>query len=434
LTPAKFVGLQRAELSAKRMRDVLTQGVTVSESAVKEQWVRDQTKINLQFVRFPYREYMDDVEVTPEALAAYMEKESAAIKKEYEDNKFRYENLPKERKLAYVSVALPKPAEAKSDADKTSANVEKARMAATQKLEKAAERVRGGADLKTVATELGLAYEAPGWKREQAMPLGLASFKEAIMSAEDGALVGPQTPEGDNPDAMYLVHVKATREGDQSLDDVKPEIAENLYRQEKAKAMAKQKAEAALEKARSALAKAPSAAREGGPDDTSAEGAEATGESATETTSDAPDLKSVFPATEEPSESGKDGAPKVAETGPFARTGGTVPMVGRSEDIAEAVWNATRAEPFVGPVEEAGSYYVFWLKERQEADVESFDSQKQDLIAAARRMKGFQTYSEWVEQRCAAAKARGDLNVNASALKYGDQPPTAEYVPCERSF
>jgi len=62
LTPEGFIEEQKKELLAARVRDLLRGGVTVSPSEVKAEYLRKNTQVNLEYVRFASRSTEDEVQ------------------------------------------------------------------------------------------------------------------------------------------------------------------------------------------------------------------------------------------------------------------------------------------------------------------------------------------------------------------------------------
>lgn len=393
-TPATFIELQQRELQAERFRKVLKEGVTVSPAEVKAEWEFRNTQINLEYLRFPIGKYQAQVAPSADEITAYAAAHEKALEEAYEKDKaFRFTKVPKERRLEIVRVALP--AEA-SDADKQAAvaKLEPVAKAAAQGLAVAAKKLV--ADPKS-----GVTYEAPAWRREGAAGLG-SEVSAQVAAAAEGAVVGPVQAEG----AVVVVKVGAAREGDLAFADVRNELAEEAMRRDVAEAKAKAAAEAALAKAKQALTAAP--------DKT---------------------LKDVFPGpSEQPAPEQAGDAPRAEETGSFVREGNNVEGIGRSAELAKAVWALTKEAPFHGPAKVAGAYVVVRLKERQEPDATVFESSKESELQMAEDVKAYQVVFDWSSRACKAAKDAKQIKVNPEILVYPDGKPSAvKYEPCSPS-
>jgi parvulin-like peptidyl-prolyl isomerase len=243
-----------------------------------------------------------------------------------------------------------------------------------------------------------------GWKRKGT--LGLSDADEAaVMSAKPGVVMGPYK-KGDDL-ALYLL--SGSRQGTLSFDAVKSDLAEERLRQEKATAIAKQRAEQAL-----ALAKA-------SPDKT---------------------LKELFPGPATESTDTKPAAAKPAkpaapaldaraeETGLFSRRGSIVEQIGDSPELAKVVFDLKPEAPLAGPVDVAGSFVVVRLKERKDPDPKELEAKKAELKRDAELVKWNEVMTNWVKARCQEEKAAGRITVNRSILKYDDGQPPVPYEPC----
>jgi cell division septum initiation protein DivIVA len=311
------------------------------------------------------------------------------LKKLYEERKAAlYEKQPKQRHLRQILVKLKeeaKPEEvvmAKKKADDLAARIRKGEaFAKVAKL--------SSEDLRTKSRGGDL-----GWQRVGGSTLEPA-IEEKLGAAKDGEVVGPiKTASG-----FVLAVAEATREGTIAFDAAKLELAESKLREEKSKARAKADAEGALAKAKAASGKS---------------------------------LKELFPA----SVGGEDTTPKAKtvqaeETGLFSRRGAMVPSLGQAPTLAKAVFGLTPEAPFVGPLEEMGSFVVAKLKERKHPEMAEFEKNKVGLIEDAARNKGGMVVLEWSLRRCREARDAKRLDVNLDMLRYEGGPEgTISYEPC----
>ena len=153
MSPKSFIEQQRRELLAARMRDLLRAGVGVSAAEVKENWLRQSDRVNLEYLRFPIHRYENEVELRPEEIAAFAKANDDKLKKLYDQRKTAlYDKQPKQRKLRFLLVAVPsdadpdKAAEAGKRADGLAARVRKGELPWTRidDLHKEAKRLGEG--------------------------------------------------------------------------------------------------------------------------------------------------------------------------------------------------------------------------------------------------------------------------------------------------
>jgi len=413
LSPDRFVQQQRRELLAAAVRDFMRASVRVSPEEIKTAFEAKNRQVNLEYVRFPSRKYEGEAEPTADELAAYVKANEAKLKETFEQRKAIYADVPQEARLRELILHPTTPAD--------EANTRK-------RAEIIVARVNKGESFGKLARELSDDEEGRGkggdlgWKRKGT--LGLSEADEAaVLSAKPGVVVGP-FKKGDNL-ALYLL--SGSRKGTLTFDAVKSDLAEERLRQDKAIAIAKQRAEQAL-----TLAKA-------SPDKT---------------------LKQLFPgpatdSTDAKAPEGKEAGAKVVagntaktgvktgakpaapaldaraeETGLFSRRGSIVEQIGDSPELAKAVFELKPEAPLAGPVEVAGSFVVVRLKERKDPDPKELEAKKSDLQRDAELVKWNEVMTNWVKARCQEEKAAGRITVNRSVLKYDDGQPPVPYEPC----
>jgi peptidyl-prolyl cis-trans isomerase D len=330
MSPKSFIEQQRRELMAARMRDLLRSGVAVSPDEVRDNYLRQSDRVNLEYLRFPIHRYEDEVELRPDEIAAYAKANDEKLKKQYDQRKTAlYEKQPKQRKLRFLLVAVP------SDADPD-------KLAETgRRADGLAVRVRKGEPLAKLAKTLSDDSHSRarggdlGWQRKGGTTLG-SEVEDKVWAAKDGELVGPVKIEG----GLALVVPEATREGDIPFEQARLEIAESELRQERSQARAKVEAEAALAKGKAQPSKS---------------------------------LKDLFPAPDKEDVAGKSNALHAEETGLYARRGSMVQGIGPAPSLAKAAFELTSEAPLGGPFKELGSFIVVRLKERQKPDMAEFE-------------------------------------------------------------
>jgi peptidyl-prolyl cis-trans isomerase D len=388
MSPKSFIEQQRRELMAVRMRDLLRSGVGVSADEVRENYLHESDRVNLEYVRFPIHRYENEVELRSDEIAAYTKANSDALKKLYDQRKTAlYDKQPKQRKLRFLLVAIP------SDADPD-------KIAETGKRADAlAVRVRKGEPLAKLAKTLSDDANSRarggdlGWQRKGGTTLG-SEVEDKVWAAKNGELVGPVKIAG----GLALVVPEATREGDISFEQARLEIAESELRQERSQARAKAAAEAALANAKAEPSKS---------------------------------LKDLFPAPEGDEKVGKKDIPRAEETGLYARRGSMVQGIGPAASLAKAAFELSSEAPLAGPFQELGSFIVVKLKEHLKPDMAEFEKEKQRMADEAGQQKAQAVVMDWARQRCQEAKEAKKIEVNLDLLRYEGGPEGAvAYEPC----
>jgi peptidyl-prolyl cis-trans isomerase D len=388
MSPKSFIEQQRREIMAARMRDLLRSGVGVSADEVKETYLRQSDRVNLEYLRFAIHRYENEVELRPDEIAAWAKANQDKLKKLYDERKAAlYEKQPRQRKLRFLLVAVPsdadpdKIAETGKRADALAVRVRKGESLA--KLAKASSddensRARGG-DL--------------GWQRKGGTTRG-SEVEDKVWAAKDGELVGPVKIAG----GLALVVPEAIREGDIPFEQARLEIAESELRQERSLERAKAAASAALAKAKAEPSKS---------------------------------LKDLFPAPDSDEKAGKKDVPHAEETGLYARRGSMVQGIGPAPTLAKAAFELPSEAPLGGPFQELGSFIVVRLKEHLKPDMAEFEKEKQRMADEATQQKGQTVVMDWARQRCQEAKEAKKIEVNLDLLRYEGGPEgTVAYEPC----
>jgi len=399
LSPERFIQQQRRELLASEVRDFMRASVRVSPEEIKTAFEAKNRQVNLEYVRFPSRKYEGEAEPTADEIASYIKANEAKLKETFDQRKAIYADVPQEARLRELVLHPETPLDEGNTRKR--ADVIIGRVNKGESFGKLARELSDDEEGRSKGGDLG-------WKRKGTLGLSEAD-DAAVMSAKPGVVVGPYK-KGDNL-ALYLL--SGTRKGTLTFDAVKGDLAEERLRQDKAVAIAKQRAEQAL-----ALAK-------GSPDKTlkqlfpgpATESAEKTGDSGK---SAAKSAKPAAPAIDARAE----------ETGLFSRRGSIVEQIGDSPELAKAAFDLKPGAPLAGPVEVAGSFVVVRLKERKDPDPKELETKKADLQRDAELVKWNEVMTNWVKARCQEEKAAGHITVNRSVLKYDDNLPAIQYEPC----
>ncbi len=247
LTPAGFEVEQRQVMEIGQLQDGIVRSAFATVDELERQVRLDREQRELEWIRLPVSNYMDEVEVTEEQIAA--EYESAPdryqstetvdveylelsldelareievsdeeVRQSYDEQLSREPDLfrtPEQRRARHILVAVD------DDTDEAAAEARAAELLA---------RVRAGEDFAELASEAsddsGSAAEGGdlGWVERGVM---VAPFEEALFAMDDGAVEGPvKTPFG-----YHLILLEETRAGQtRSFDDARAEIAEDLRR------------------------------------------------------------------------------------------------------------------------------------------------------------------------------------------------------------
>lgn len=392
-----FIDLQRREMLAEKVKQAMATATRVTPDEAKADYVQRETQSNLEFVRFSPRSYDGEVTLTPEEIADYRQKHADDIKKQYEDRSFLYKNVERSLRGRLILVEVPKPAgDAKPD-EALAAAAEKKAQGLRAQLDKGdfAAIARASSDDASTKSRGG----DLGWRKA-----GLTGFpkelEDKVFAAKPGDIIGPEKTER----GFEIVKVEKFRQGDVSLDDAAPEIAEDKARTEKAKVLAKAAADAAVK----------------------AHAADKT-------------LAVEFPRPgANPGEDDKAPPPPAnaafaEETGLFPRGSDRVNGIGLSAEIMKTAF--TLAEGAIaGPFEVDNTWVVVRVKERKQADMKAWDEKKDELLRQLERQKWADVLESYLKQRCVEARDAKRIDANPAVLSYdgsGEEPSApSTYIPC----
>ncbi len=392
VTPLRFVEIQQRELLADRYRELLRASTKVTQEEVKSDFEQKNLQVNLEYVRYQARRFEDEVEVQPADIEAYKAAHKDEIKKQFDERPFLYKKLDKQAKLRHILLEVAKDApQAKIDA-------------AQKQAEAIVAKLKGGASFAEVAQKESQDERSKkrgglvGWKKKEFTPFG-KELEGKIWAAKKGDLLGPTKIER----GFEIVLVEDFREGDVPFEAAEAEIAEDGARKKKALERAKVEADATLARLQK-------------------------GEK----------FEAIVPKAKDDVEDDahaqvRSDAPKLAETGLFARRGDIVPDVGLSPELAKRAFEMKPGE-VAGPFEVTGAQVVVRAKERKEPDLADYEKRKDELRRTLEREKWKEVVDAWSKQRCVEYKQAGKIKVNQEALANEETGPLGKkkppYEPC----
>jgi peptidyl-prolyl cis-trans isomerase D len=240
-SPAKLEAALKESLLFQKMMAVVRETVKLSPDEVRAAWEREHDRVDLRFLRIPVAAATALVTVKPDEVKAFAAKESARIEAFHRDNAARFDQKKKVR-VRHVLARVP----AGSDgAD------------ARKKIDEAAARVKKGEDFAKVAEALS-EDEAT---RARGGELGFVSeglfddaFAGAALALERGQVSQPVRSAA----GWHLVKAEEIVPAKRvSLDDARETIARELLAGDRALALARERAQAALAAVRAGKPLAP---------------------------------------------------------------------------------------------------------------------------------------------------------------------------------
>jgi len=348
---------RRDMLRAKVVQAVLT-GANVSDDEVKAYYQSQHESAAIRYVKFNAFMFRDKAAASDAEAEAYAKEHAAEIEKKYQDELTTRWTQPAAMKVRAITVPVPPDATPEQE------------KAARARIDAAYKEVKEGKDFAEMAKEKS---EDQATKTKGG-DLGFVSRGGSAYgkTLEDEALrLKPgQISEVFKDRSGYHV-LKAEEERParaQPLEEARKQIALDLLKGERAKALARDKAEQTLAQLRSGK-----------------------------------ELRDLFPAKKtDPGQFDFSSftTPQTAETEAFHPMGGYLPGIGQVPKLSAAVFALTAPSALPSaPVEEGDTWYVFKLKSRERADLSKLDeAEKKTLRERLTEQKQRELYSAWIEQ------------------------------------
>ncbi len=356
-SPAKFEERLRRDLAYGKMLALLRETAKVSDDEVKEAWLSENDRVDLEFVRFPYAALKAEQKPTDAQVQAFVQANGPRIDKFYKDNAARYDLKKRVRARHVLVKADEKAAKAVDEDARKKAEAVKARLDKGEDFAKVAQEASDDPGSKDRGGELG--FFGPG---VMAKP-----FEDAAFGAKPGAVVGPvRTRFG-----WHVIQVEEVQEPKViPLEQVRADIARDLLQEELAHKAARDRAEEALAKAK----------KTGKP------------------------LADLFP----PVKGQQNPLDQVAAetTGLFGASVAAVPRVGPAQELALDAFKGNGGELLPKLYDTPQGPVMAKVKQRQRPDQSKFESQKDDLAGRLRDRKQSQAEQAWVKSLRAEAKVK----------------------------
>ncbi len=407
-----YLEFQRQEILARTMRDIVQASVVVSEAEIRAAYEKDGNKLNLRFARYEARAFGDLVDPSPEDIDGYMKANPEQLAKDYAAQGSRFAKLGKQHRLYVIAVDKPT----------GDAATEEVLTAAKTAMDQTRKRIVDGADFRKVAREVSTHDSRVrggdlGWIGVNASGLDFVvdqTAQEAELDAVSDVV--------DSDTSYYLVMVTGRREGDIAEADAMRELAEDGFRLQRGRELAKQ----AATEDREAIA----------------------GGAALTEVFDSPGALGldVAPGDEDPIED-QDETPRarpkaeLVETGPFGK-GQPIPRLGVVPEIINAAWDAETDVELLDTVFEVGDDFVLAGRvSKQESTEEDYQLMRASLYDVMAERKAMRVTGHFARRECLEAKAKGEIKVSEEKVKRlmtydtsGEegQPVVAPYEVCDR--
>jgi peptidyl-prolyl cis-trans isomerase D len=382
----RLIDEQRYELLAAKGRNLLLASIRVSPEEVRRRFDEQNDKVEIEYVRFDPSMYKNDVVIGAADIDGYLAVNDKALKEKFEKEKARYTGLGKELRLGLITV---KKGAAPGD-----------EAVAKAKIDAALRRIKGGEAFDKVAqavSEDETSAKRGGdlnWRPAAGLRLG-EETAAAAAKLEKGAVSDVIATET----GFSIVKLLDSREGDQTYDQVKRDLAEEALRTEKTKALAKAKADETF---------------------TAAKGGAK--------------LAELFPAPA--ADAPRKNAPRFEKGEGITRSGDFIPGIGPAPELVKSLFEELKPGDLYGKVFETGDdLIVVRLVARKLPDEKDFEKERERLASFLAQDKGGDFLQGWMKDLCASATAKGDISVNPLYINYGEVDEKGNeiqtaYAPC----
>ncbi len=355
-SPGRFEERMRRDLAYSKMLALLRGTVKLSDDEVKEAWLAESDRIDLEFARFPVAAARADASASDAQVKDFIAQNGPRIEAYYKENPARFDRKKRVR-ARHILVKVPDQA------------TQEQQDAARKKIDDLAERVKKGEDFAKLAQQ---ASEDPGSK-DQGGDLGFfgpgvmaKAFEDEAFKLKAGEVSAPvRTQFG-----WHLVKVEQVQEPEVvPLEKAKPEIARELLEGDLARALALKKAQETLKKLESgetfaeALPQEEKKGKKGG----------------------------------EPVKLGRQTV-KPDDTGSFTATASpNVPRIGPAPELFSDALRASAGKVLPRVYETASGPVVARVKERQRPEPEKFGERRAEVEMRLRLRREAESERSWVE-------------------------------------
>lgn len=357
-TEDDFIEQQRLEIIAERMRQLIVSAVRISDDEARLEYDRENDTSSIKYIRVMPAYFSDKLKPTVEETAEWTQTHAEDIKKNYETNKFRYTDLEEQVRARHILIRAGEDLSAEEKA------------AAKTKIEGILTRAEAGEDFAALAGEFSedTVSAAKGGDLGYT-PRGrmVPEFDKVMFETKPGNISGVvETQYG-----FHIIKAEGVRKGNVSLEEATPEIADQMYRDEKAKAEAETAANGYIERIKA-------------------------GEK----------MESVVPA-EGPDNKGPFSI-KVATSRPFAKTAKTIPGIGQAEDLVKAAFEGI-TEPKLFTIN--NDYFVVQTDVRNQPTDEEFNKLKVGIKDKLLSMKQSVMLAKQIKSLREKAEAEGKIKI-----------------------
>lgn len=400
-----YLEQQADELLAQTLRDVISASVVIPESEVRREYEKNANSLSLRYARYEFAAFADLVEPTTAQLDAYVAEHGDELDKQYESQKSRFTELPPQAELSLVQTAASDEARATLEADRA-AIVDGSRTFGDVARERSSHDTapRGG-DYGWIDEKSDAASDLPDAVRAAVPELGEGEPSEIIEA--DGSL--------------WLLQVRARREGDVPKEEALRELAGEGLRDQLAEDLARRAAEEDQNTVAAGNPVGDVFSQPGALGETTLFGGATIedlpldGEGSDDGEAAEPADGAAAPA--DPVAGRSRPKAELRSTGPFVR-GQRIPGLGMVPELVDDAWAfGGDAELLDGIYEVPGAIVLAGVESKQEANDTEYAEQRDEIYDRLRRLKARKITGVFAQRRCLDAKAQGDIKVSEETVK-----------------
>jgi len=381
----RFEEAYRRDLLRGKVVQAAIAGANVSDDEVKAAYAAQHEGAAITWVRFNAYMFRDKVSVKDAEVEEYAKAHADEIAKKYEEEKATRWTQPPAVKVRAITLPVPPGATGAQE------------KAAREKIDQAVAEVKGGKDFAEVAKARSedQATKATGGELGF-IARGQSPYGKMLEDQAAKLKPGQMSDVFKDRSGFHVLKAEEERPGrQQTLDEVRNQIAGDLLKSERAKQLARQKAEETLAQLRAGK-----------------------------------ELKDLYPQKKtEPGQFDFSAftTPQTSETETFHPGGGFIPGLGQAPRLSAAVFALTQPGAIPqAPVEDAETWYVFRLKSRERADPSKLDAAEmksvRDRLVA---QKQGELYGKWVD----TLRKKSKIVENEQVLSYDQGPARENFSP-----
>jgi peptidyl-prolyl cis-trans isomerase D len=386
-SPTEFKAMQRSEVLAARMRDLVRARVRVGDDEAFTTYQREKSSATIRFATFRRNWFAHHVlDLSPAAVDAWAKSHQEEVDRVFETRKAQY--LPECRSARHVLVKFP---EGATDEQKETA---------LQRANAVLDRVRKGEDFAKVARE-----ESDDGSAAEGGDLGcfqrgrmVKPFEDAVFSMTPGQISDVVTTQY----GFHVIKLDAIYKGDEAETFGRRETAKSLMVNVEGEALAAETAKKVLAAVKGG-AKFDQAIAEAIP-------ARAKGKADKD--------KGKKGADDASKESGDSDRPRLEISAPFNSSGDPISGVSPGQGVAQIAFRLEKdGDAPDDLVKLNDGYAVMQLKEKSDASRDQFEAERDTFVAAMLAAKQSDALNGYVMRLRDAAKA--EIKINEA---YGKSP------------